>query len=143
MKPNAAALSATSDPHQNDEPRCWASSADARPIDLVHLTRQTFGDKRLETELLRLFMRQSDQIEKSLEVTGTGEEHAMSCVELLHMLSGSARAIGATEIATIAGGLEARMRLDAAAIPQVAELRVLSVLIAKTNHYIADLLDQG
>ena len=37
-----------------------------RPIDLVHLARQTFGERDLESELLRLFDRQSRQIVERL-----------------------------------------------------------------------------
>ena len=36
--------------------------SDGRPIDLVHLSKQTFGERDLESELLRLFDRQSRQI---------------------------------------------------------------------------------
>ena len=33
-----------------------------RPIDLVHLSRQSLGDRALEIELLTLFERQAEQI---------------------------------------------------------------------------------
>ena len=37
-----------------------APQSASRPIDLVHLARQTLGDRSLEQEVLRLFLTQMD-----------------------------------------------------------------------------------
>jgi hypothetical protein len=113
-----------------------------RPIDLVHLSRQTFGDKRLETELLRLFVRQSEQILASLE---TGSEPGLDRARpeyLLHLLLGSARAVGATAVADIAERLNAKRRgPDAASALSVHESASLRDAVRETNGFIAGLLD--
>ena len=59
----------------------------ATPIDLGHLSEQTFGNADLETEVLRLFLKQSRDCLDRLETApdpGTA-----------HRLVGSARGIGA------------------------------------------------
>jgi HPt (histidine-containing phosphotransfer) domain-containing protein len=68
-------------------------------IDLVHLSRQTLGDRLLETELLRLFAHQCTQIVEKLDRVG-GDLRSAS--DLAHMLKGSARAIGAHAVAEVA-----------------------------------------
>ncbi len=125
----------------------WRSSPAARldrPLDLVHLTRQTFGDKRLETELLRLFVRQAEQIDRALEMGP--ERGGQGDLDLLHLLVGSARAVGATRVAALAGEGEARLRRSAGAPGGrlgEAERRDLRQAIAGATTYIAELLDQG
>ena len=96
--------------------------AETRPIDLVHLTRQTFGDKRLETELLRLFMRQARQIQAGLDAA-CGDD-AVSCLpaaDLLHTLIGSARVVGAHRVAALAQGCEAALRTSGKDAPSENE----------------------
>ena len=74
-----------------------------RPVDLVHLSRQCFGDKRLETELLRLFVRQARQIQAGLEAeVGDDSVSCLPASELLHTLVGSARVVGAHRVASLA-----------------------------------------
>lgn len=74
-----------------------------RPVDLVHLTRQCFGDKRLETELLRLFMRQARQIQGGLDAeVGDDSVASLPAGDLLHTLVGSARVVGAHRVARLA-----------------------------------------
>ena len=78
-----------------------------RPIDLVHLTRQTFGDKRLETELLRLFHApRRDRFKPDLDAD-CGDD-AVSCLpatDLLHTLIGSARVVGGSPRRRFGAGL--------------------------------------
>ncbi len=143
MKPSPAALPNMAVPHLNPEPRGRVLLPWRHPIDLVHLSRQTFGDKRLETELLRLFMRQSDQIRQSLETGAQDGSSAVSSLEMLHMLSGSARVIGASAVAELATSLEADMRRGVRGELDEAERRSLGGLIGMTTAYIAELLDQA
>lgn len=118
-----------------------AESNSERPVDLVHLSRQTLGDKRLETELLRLFMRQAEQILATLEGRPIERLARQSAGDLLHTLLGSARAVGATSVAAIAQRLEAeqrRMNRDALADKDRA---LLHDAVAQTNGFIAELLE--
>ena len=69
-------------------------------IDLVHLSRQTLGDRTLEVELLRLFDRQCAQIVAKLETIGVSETGIRH--DLAHTLKGSARAVGANAVAAAA-----------------------------------------
>jgi HPt (histidine-containing phosphotransfer) domain-containing protein len=91
--------------------------ASAFPIDLVHLARQTMGDSALEVELLALFDRQAGQIAEQLrrcELGADGFSRADSVswidtasrVGLAHKLKGSARAVGAHEVAAAAENYE-------------------------------------
>ncbi|MDF2117540.1 Hpt domain-containing protein [Roseiarcaceae bacterium H3SJ34-1] len=72
-----------------------------RPIDLVHLSRQTLGDRGLEIELLQLFDRQAAQIAARL-AADTGSADRRWRHDLSHTLKGSARAIGAGIVANAA-----------------------------------------
>lgn len=73
-------------------------SAPERPIDLVHLSRQTLGDRDLEIELLGLFERQAGQIME--QIGGSGDRRLRH--DLAHTLKGSARAVGAGAVAACA-----------------------------------------
>jgi len=81
-----------------------------RPIDLVHLARQTGGDKSLETEVLALFARQAR--EAVARISGLD---AKARTELAHRLAGAAKGVGAFEVARCASEVETRPR-NAAAI---------------------------
>lgn len=74
-----------------------------RPIDLVHLARQTLGDRALEAEVLDLFVIQAHSVMERLS-TVTDQRHRM---ELAHTLKGSARAVGAWQVAAQAEACEA------------------------------------
>lgn len=79
-----------------------------RPIDLVHLSRQTLGDRNLEIELLGLFERQAGMILRQLtQVTNPGDRRLRH--DLAHTLKGSARAVGAGAVAAAAQTLEERL----------------------------------
>ena len=73
--------------------------SDGRPIDLVHLSKQTFGERDLESELLRLFDRQSRQIVDRLTDGPVTESRWRA--DLAHTLKGSARAVGAFGVAPL------------------------------------------
>lgn len=72
-----------------------------RPIDLVLLARQTMGDKALEIEVLQIFARQARACLAELS-----EEDAAKRQAVAHRLKGAASAVGALEVAAIAGRLE-------------------------------------
>lgn len=74
----------------------------ARPVDLVKLARQTGGDRALEEEVLRLFLKQAKGIARAMEGQADAEQRKRDA----HTLKGAARAIGAGAIAETAGALE-------------------------------------
>ena len=75
-----------------------------RPIDLVHLARQTMGDKALEAEVLRMFAKQA---RLSLQEIGSGDEQRMKAGA--HQLKGAANAVGAHQVAEAAAAFEAKL----------------------------------
>ncbi len=89
-----------------------AESASRGPepvLDLVHLSRQTFGDHALETELLTLFDRQAGQFAARFAAPGSEGESGWRA-ELAHTLKGSARAVGAFAVGAAAEAYEAALR---------------------------------
>ena len=75
--------------------------SNGRPIDLIHLGRQTMGDKALELEVLQMFARQARESMK--EIVGS-EGTARAAVA--HRLKGSAQSVGATAVSKAAEALE-------------------------------------
>lgn len=92
----------------------WRDDEGAAPIeapvlDLVHLSRQTFGDHALETELLTLFDRQAGHFAERLRGPSSVDD-ARGRIELTHMMKGSASAVGAFGVARAAEAYEAALR---------------------------------
>ena len=116
-----------------------APASDARPIDLVHLSRQSLGDRNLELELLQLFDRQSEQILLRLnEGLALGERRWLR--DLCHTLDGSARAVGAVHVSAAAGEY-GRAVFTAASDVELASLRdELVVRVREARTEIAELL---
>jgi chemotaxis protein histidine kinase CheA len=74
-----------------------------KPIDLVHLARQTMGDKLLEIEVLQMFARQA---RNCLQDIGSG--NADQIMAGAHRLKGAASAVGAFKVAESAEAFETR-----------------------------------
>ncbi|MEB2843567.1 Hpt domain-containing protein [Rhizobiales bacterium RZME27] len=72
----------------------------SRCIDLVHLARQTMGDKDLEIEVLSLFARQA----RAALVDMTGGIVPVTTVA--HRIKGAAGAVGAFKVASVAAEVE-------------------------------------
>jgi HPt (histidine-containing phosphotransfer) domain-containing protein len=89
----------------NSALQAGGDGASACPIDLVHLARQTLGDSALEAELLALFDCQAGQIAEQLQRADSNAA-TISGAELAHKLKGSARAVGAQEVASAAENYE-------------------------------------
>ena len=79
-----------------------ASPSKSCPIDLVHLARQTSGDKALELEVLHMFAKQARSCMN--EMTSGGEE---TVSKTAHKLKGAALAIGAFNVSKAAEQVEA------------------------------------
>jgi HPt (histidine-containing phosphotransfer) domain-containing protein len=103
----------------------------SRPVDLTHLARQTFGQRELEQEVLRLFLRHTSLQLERLKAAGdiAGQRAAA------HFIKGSARGIGAWQVATAADIVERFPDPDGEAI------RTLSSAVEEANAFITTLLD--
>jgi HPt (histidine-containing phosphotransfer) domain-containing protein len=105
-----------------------------RPLDLVHLSKYTFGDRGLETELLGLFRVQAGLYLTRLEVALDGKEWR----DAAHGLKGSARGLGAWALGDIAEEIEC-LGFDEAAL-RADGLDRLRKAIEIVNAYIDQLL---
>jgi HPt (histidine-containing phosphotransfer) domain-containing protein len=74
------------------------------PIDLVHLSRQCFGDPELEAELLAMFRLQARSL--TAELSDSAPLSMESKTKIAHKLRGSALAVGARHVASAAGRIE-------------------------------------
>lgn len=104
-------------------------------VDLVHLSRQTLGDRALEAELLGLFDCQAAAAVARL--TGPGAPIGTAGADIAHMLKGSARAVGAFRVARAAGDVESDLRSGR---PAARSLDVLAAAIAEARRTVAALL---
>lgn len=77
-----------------------------RPIDMVHLAKQTLGDKGLELEVLRMFDEMSRAYFGRIERSTSIEE----LLRHLHTLKGAAMGIGAGAIASLAAAAESELK---------------------------------
>lgn len=82
-----------------------------QPIDLGHLARMTLGDASLEREVLQLFGRQADMLVTRMQTAAPAVVAAAA-----HTLKGSARGIGAWQVAEAAEKVE---RATCAAEPEI------------------------
>ena len=73
-----------------------------RAIDLVHLSRQTFGDPDLEREVLALFRDQCVRLLRTILEGAAGDRARMAA----HTLKGAARGVGAFAVAEAAERFE-------------------------------------
>lgn len=72
-----------------------------RPVDLVHLARQSMGDREIEREVLGLFVQQALSVRDEIATAD-----AKRRLFLAHGLKGSARGIGAFAVADCAAEIE-------------------------------------
>ena len=91
---------------QSPEPQ----SSTARVIDLVHLARQTMGDRALESEILGMFAKQMSSARQSMAGANADERK-----RLAHAIKGTARSVGAFDVAEVAERIE-RAPLNASLI---------------------------
>ena len=111
----------------------FALQSQSRPIDLVHLAKQTLGDRSLEQEVLRLFLTQMDTYMARIEDATTHEQRFTAA----HTIKGSARNIGAWDVADVAAHLES------AAEDQIpADVKALKQTLNETCVFILSILDE-
>jgi HPt (histidine-containing phosphotransfer) domain-containing protein len=94
-----------------------------RPIDLVHLARQTSGDKALELEVLHTFARQARSY-----MSGLASTDSMTVTQTAHKLRGAALAVGAFDVSTAAEKVEAQC--------DPADILILGDAIAAAENFI-------
>lgn len=107
----------------------------ALTLDLVHLARQSLGDRALESELLQLFHRQAAHILGRLADPVVVDPHRRA--DLAHTLKGSARTVGAQAVAVAA---EVYERALAAGMEAAAEMRALENATQEARTAIETLL---
>jgi HPt (histidine-containing phosphotransfer) domain-containing protein len=99
----------------------------ARPVDMVHLAKQSCGDKALETEILALFRQQLALGVDQLRNT-SGRERKI----IAHTIKGSAKAVGAFGLARAAARVEEETG-------NAALLAALEDEVARVKDFIAGL----
>ena len=106
-------------------------------IDRTHLARMTMGEKHLEAEVLALFDRQAGALLARMQ--GAPPKGAAA---LAHTLAGSARGIGAWEVARAAQEVEraARGSSRAQAASAVQAVQALGHVVARAQAAIKELL---
>jgi len=122
------------------EPQPFLDGQAESPIDLVHLSRQTFGDHDLERELLELFDAQAAQCAERLRAPaklGDGEWR----IGLAHTIKGSARAVGAFEVGHAAEAYEQALRCAASNVSE--KIDRLDAALTRVRGAIAHLLGRA
>lgn len=107
----------------------------SRPVDLVHLSRYTLGQRALEREVLELFCTQSTVYLERLRVAPSDQQWK----DAAHSLKGSALAIGAWRAAAAAARAET-LSGDALGEARGARLRELESSVHEAKDYIQSLL---
>ncbi len=103
---------------------------EGQPVDLAHLARHTLGNHDLEREVLALFLRQSAvYLDRLRDAESATERRAAA-----HTIKGSARGIGAWQVAEAADAVEHAAETDAAALS--AALLALQATVTTTNDFI-------
>jgi len=104
-----------------------------RPLDLVHLSRYTLGNRGLEAELLGLFRVQAELYAERLATAESDKDWK----DTAHSLKGSARGLGAWELGDLAEKAEQMASEPAARALMVAQIRSA---IGAVNFFIDELM---
>lgn len=106
----------------------------SRPIDLVHLARQTLGDRSLQDEVLRMF---DGQISHYFDrVRRTEDRHELSMG--LHTLKGASAGVGAVALAELARLAEQQVRETGTVDPEM--LDDIGMAVSEVSAYIQTLI---
>lgn len=95
-----------------DKNKSQAYGGADRPVDLVHLSKQTMGDRDLEREVLFLFASQASTYLAQAGDAASREE----VIRVAHTIKGAARSIGAGKLADIAQTCEQAGKIDMQAL---------------------------
>jgi HPt (histidine-containing phosphotransfer) domain-containing protein len=115
------------------------SAISPQTVDLAHLARYTGGERALDSEVLKLFARQSAELVAELQVVLAAHDRKR-WGDVLHSLKGAARAVGAFSLADAAAEGEP---LDPAAetAKALAALAVLKERAGAVNAFITAYLE--
>lgn len=115
--PPIAAQTADQEPRQEPARASSRREPVQSAIDTAHLSRMTLGDHALEIQVLELFDRQADLLTARMrEVAPAG------VATLAHTLTGSARGIGAWQVAAAAEALERAVGETTNLVPALTHL---------------------
>lgn len=107
-----------------------------RPIDLVHLARQSLGDPGLEEEILRMF----DQMVGIYMGRVREAAQVGDVAPNLHALKGAAAGVGALSIAALTEEAESELNVEGRlGAERIADL---SHAVEEVRAFIAELLDE-
>ncbi len=106
-----------------------------RPIDMVHLSRQSLGDPGIEEEILRMF----DQMAGAYVSRLRGAVNSGDILLHLHSLKGASAGVGAFSIAALAA--EAEKECSAMGKLSVERLADITIAVEEVRVFIAELLD--
>lgn len=112
------------------------------PVDLIHLSRQTMGNRSLEREILSLFATQSVNCVERLQSADNLDEHKT----IVHTLKGSALGIGAWHVVDAAKAVEEAERNGKASCDDSQSQDRAAALVrevAVANAYICSLLSDS
>lgn len=109
-----------------DKSKSQAYGGAGRPVDLVHLSKQTMGDRDLEREVLFLFASQASTYLVQAGDAASREE----VIRVAHTIKGAARSIGAGDLADIAQKCEQAGKFD---------MRALESAFAEVVRYIEEI----
>jgi HPt (histidine-containing phosphotransfer) domain-containing protein len=118
------------------EPGEEGRKSSSRPIDLVHLSRYTLGERALERQVLQLFCTQSTICLERLREARSDKDWK----DAAHSLKGSAYAIGAWRVAEAAERAEA-LSGEALAQARALRLREIESSVREAETYIGTLLE--
>jgi HPt (histidine-containing phosphotransfer) domain-containing protein len=117
------------------DPKGPSQKGPSHPVDLVHLSRYTLGERALEREVLELFCTQSAVYLERLRQAPSDRQWQ----DAAHSLKGSAQAIGAWRAAAAAARVEA-LSGDTLGEARGARLRELESSVHEAEAYIRSLL---
>ena len=104
-----------------------SQGSERSPIDRAHLARYTLADPRLEREILGLFVAQLPLTLEALRFAASDRDWRVAA----HTLKGSARAVGAWQIAEIA--------LEAEKLGGIADQDACFAMIGRIEGAVAEL----
>jgi len=113
-----------------------SSMSGRRPIDLVHLAKQSLGDPGLEEEILRMF----DQMVEIYSQRVAANAVSGEVLADLHALKGASMGVGAAGIATMAKAAEEEAKENG--LLSAETLSDLDIAVEEVRAFIAQLLDE-
>lgn len=105
-----------------------------RPIDLVHLAKQTLGDSQLEAEVLVMFASMSSTYLDRLKNPDCKSDFAIN----IHALRGAAMGIGANSIVEHARSVETEFKTSGHVCNEA--MTDLEVVVEEVGEFITSLL---